>query len=43
MINFLSILSPVAVLGAPALLALRYGRESRPGFDERRTDRRQNL
>ncbi len=43
MINVLSILSPVAILGAPALLALRYGRESRPGFDERRFNGRQNL
>ena len=41
--NVLSILSPVAILGVPALLALRYGAESRRGFDERRVDGRQNL
>jgi hypothetical protein len=32
--------APFALLGA---LALRYGAESRPGFDERRYDGRPNL
>jgi hypothetical protein len=39
----LSIISPLAVIGGPAFLALRYGAESRRGFDERRTDGRPNL
>ena len=36
MINLLSIIGPLAIIGAPGILALRYGAESRPGFDERR-------
>ena len=39
MTNLLSIIGPLAIIGAPAFLALRYGAESRPGFDERRIGR----
>jgi cytochrome c oxidase assembly factor CtaG len=43
MINIISIISPLAVLGVPAVLAVRYGAESRRGFDERRTDAQPSL
>lgn len=43
MINVISILSPLAVLGALDVLALRHGAESRRGFDERRSDGQPNL
>lgn len=36
MIILLAIAVPLAVLGAFGFLALKYGAESRPGFDERR-------
>ena len=35
MIVLLSIAIPVAVMGAFDAIALRYGAEDRPGFDER--------
>ena len=35
----ISLIAALAVIGGPALLALRYGAESRPGFDERRIGR----
>jgi hypothetical protein len=36
MITFISIAIPFVVLGALDALASRYGRDSRPFFDERR-------
>jgi hypothetical protein len=35
MITLLAIAAPVAVLGAIDALALRFGADTRPGFDER--------
>jgi hypothetical protein len=35
MITLFAIAAPVAVLGVIDALAVRYGAESRPGFDER--------
>jgi hypothetical protein len=35
MITLLAIAIPVAIIGAFEVLALRYGAEDRPGFDER--------
>ena len=35
MITLISIAVPLAVMGAVDVLALKYGAESRPGFDER--------
>jgi len=35
MITFFAIAAPVAVLGAIEALAMKFGAESRPGFDER--------
>jgi hypothetical protein len=35
MITIIAIAVPVAILGAFDALALRYGAETRPGFDER--------
>jgi hypothetical protein len=35
MILFLAITIPVAIIGAFDALALRFGAEDRPGFDER--------
>ena len=35
MITLISIAVPLAVMGAVDGLALKYGAESRPGFDER--------
>jgi hypothetical protein len=35
MITALAILTPVVVFGALDVLAVRFGAESRPGFDER--------
>ncbi len=43
MINVISILSPLALLGALDVLALRYGAESRRGFDERRVSGRPSV
>jgi len=37
------IIAAIAGVAALDLLALRYGAESRPGFDGRRDDRRRNL
>jgi hypothetical protein len=36
MITLIAIAVPLAVWGAVDVLALRYGADSRPGFDERR-------
>jgi hypothetical protein len=36
MITLLAIAVPAAVLGAFGALSLKYGADSRPGFDERR-------
>jgi hypothetical protein len=36
MITLLAIAVPLAVIGAFDFLALRYGADTRPGFDERR-------
>jgi hypothetical protein len=35
MITLLAIAAPVAVLGAIDALAVRFGADTRPGFDER--------
>jgi hypothetical protein len=35
MITLLAIAAPLAVLGAIDALAVKFGAESRPGFDER--------
>jgi hypothetical protein len=35
MITLLAIATPVAIVGAIDVLAVRFGAESRPGFDER--------
>ena len=35
MINVIAIAAPLAVLGAIDALALMFGAETRPGFDER--------
>ena len=35
MITLLAIAAPLAVLGAIDALAMKFGAESRPGFDER--------
>ena len=35
MINFIAITAPLAAIGALDLLAARFARDSRPGFDER--------
>ncbi len=35
MITFISIAAPLAALGVIDALALRFGAETRPGFDER--------
>ena len=35
MITLIAIAVPLAVMGAVDVLALKYGAESRPGFDER--------
>jgi hypothetical protein len=35
MITLIAIAAPVAVLGAIDALAVKFGAESRPGFDER--------
>jgi hypothetical protein len=35
MITLLAIAIPVAVIGAVDVLALKFGAEDRPGFDER--------
>jgi hypothetical protein len=36
MITLLAIAIPVAIIGAVDVLALKFGAEDRPGFDERR-------
>ena len=36
MITLLAIAVPLAVMGAVDALAMKYGAETRPGFDERR-------
>jgi hypothetical protein len=36
MITLIAIAAPLAVWGAVDVLALKFGAESRPGFDERR-------
>ena len=43
MITALAILVPIAVLGALDVLAVKYGADSRPGFDERLREHRRNL
>jgi hypothetical protein len=36
MITLIAIAVPLAVMGAVDVLALKYGADTRPGFDERR-------